>query len=251
AHAAPAQLAEDLVSRHARQRRCEDIVRAGARKRDGCGRRRDAGIGHLRRQRVAFRRCRRQRGVLACLARRFRHPIPPSAGSRWTARHRPAPQRSCLTLLHSEKERNRPKIPRLAYSSVTLQPQIHLARLPHPLHNVPVSVQARRPSVSAFWRGWFCLLFVRRLLLGVAAAYIATSLLLGGTRAAVPGFQALAVAWTLVVGTLHLRRRGAHTAQLSPSQPTRWSSWLGRVEVVAFNVVVTLVLAEIALRLFA
>src|SRR5207245_551903 len=107
--------------------------------------------------------------------------------------------------------------------------------------------QAGRAVVSAFWRGWWSLRLWRRLLLGVAAAYIGVSLSLGGTRAAIPVFQALAATWTLVVIIVHFRRALSPVESLS-GQTTRWAL---RLELVTANVVLTIVLAELALRAFA
>src|SRR5262249_46879868 len=91
-----------------------------------------------------------------------------------------------------------------------------------------------------------------RLLLGLAAAYIGVSLTLGGTRAAVPVFQLLAGAWVLVTFIFHcgLAWRIRPAASGPPTSPRAWRGFR-ILELMTCNIVLTLVLAELALRGFA
>ncbi len=82
--------------------------------------------------------------------------------------------------------------------------------------------------------------FGRRLLTGVAVVYLAASLTLGGTRAARPVFQGVAIAWAVLLGACSWRAR--------TDRPARWGRLACGVELVAFNVMLTLVLAELSLR---
>jgi hypothetical protein len=95
-------------------------------------------------------------------------------------------------------------------------------------------------------RNIFSFALFRRLLIGVVMAYVATSLTLGGTRAAKPVFQAVVIAWILGVGIYHIW----HWAP-TPSPPDRWTRAVRITELVMWNLTLTLVLAELSLRVFA
>jgi hypothetical protein len=85
--------------------------------------------------------------------------------------------------------------------------------------------------------------------IGVVTAYVGVSLTLGGAAAARPIFQLLAIGWTLVLAAW----AGRVFCKLEHKRlPDSWRSNLcGRIELIAFNVVLTLVLAELALRAIA
>jgi len=92
---------------------------------------------------------------------------------------------------------------------------------------------------------------VRRLLVGVVLAYVAVVLTLGGTPAARPLFQVLAVAWAILL-LLHANR-SRH--RVDGVVRARWASrtrpTLRLLELVATNIALTLLLAELSLRAFA
>jgi hypothetical protein len=94
---------------------------------------------------------------------------------------------------------------------------------------------AGRPPVLSRVPWLAVAVFMRRLLVGVVFGYVLGSLLLGGTALARPVFHALTAAWAALLG-LHA-----------------WRQWrlpvvLRRVELVATNIALTLLLAELALR---
>jgi hypothetical protein len=95
--------------------------------------------------------------------------------------------------------------------------------------------------VPAFLRDICSFRFCRRVLTGVVAVYVAASLTLGGTRAARPVFHALVAAWVVLCLGLQLRRLR------SPSRPAT----LPELELVAWNLVLAVVLAEFSLRALA
>jgi hypothetical protein len=93
--------------------------------------------------------------------------------------------------------------------------------------------------VSALGSGSSVLRLARRLGTGLVLIYALCSLTLGGTPAARPIWLSLAASWSILVGAVHLR-------------PTvGWFKPLGGLELVATNVAVTLVLAEVSLHWFA
>src|SRR5262249_22678240 len=112
--------------------------------------------------------------------------------------------------------------------------------------------QPGRPLVAALFQGLLSLILWRRLFVGVGAAYIGVSLTLGGTRAAVPVFQWLAGAWVLVIFACHfgLVWQNAVGASGPRPDPVAWR-WSRILELIASNIVWTLVLAELAVRGFA
>jgi SGNH hydrolase-like domain, acetyltransferase AlgX len=86
------------------------------------------------------------------------------------------------------------------------------------------------------------LVFGRRAVTGAALAVIAVSFSLGGSAWAKPAFSLAALGW---VGLLLV------CLLTTPGKFLRFARSLGRVELVAFNLALTLVLAEASLRLYA
>jgi hypothetical protein len=87
--------------------------------------------------------------------------------------------------------------------------------------------------------------------MGVVTAYVGVSLFLGGTTAAKPAFIGVTLAWILILMAGIMRSMtGPTCAQVSEktSSSGHRTSWL---ELVAFNVILTLVLAEVGFRAFA
>jgi hypothetical protein len=84
----------------------------------------------------------------------------------------------------------------------------------------------------------------RRVFTGVVAAYVSSSLVLGGSLAAKPVFYLLALLWISLVllGALKLERRVAGPER--GGKPRRFK----RLEIIAFNAALALTLSEVALR---
>src|SRR6516164_4575775 len=114
-------------------------------------------------------------------------------------------------------------------------------------------MRAGRPSVLQIFREVGSLRFCRRLLTGVVGAYGMVSLTLGGTRQARPVFHGLVVVWLLFLGLVawRARRRQPALGKHLPSHSGRWTAVISVTEVIAFNLALTLVLAELSLRIFA
>src|SRR5260221_139708 len=83
------------------------------------------------------------------------------------------------------------------------------------------------------------LLLCRRSLTGLVLAYVLTCLVLGGTRAAWPVFYILCGSWLLV----------AFVGRSQLSRPA--GRGLAFLDLLSFNLVLTLVLAELSLRALA
>lgn len=88
------------------------------------------------------------------------------------------------------------------------------------------------------------LILCRRLFVGTTAAYLITSFSLGGSRAARPAFYVLIACWFIF---LCLRQYWRHT----PLSNTHFARSLHYLELLGFNLALTLFLAEFTLRAFA
>jgi hypothetical protein len=90
-------------------------------------------------------------------------------------------------------------------------------------------------------------------MMGVVGAYVTVSLALGGTPLARPVFQGGVIAWALFLAAVHWRShlQSPTVAESLPANSRQYWPILARVEVIAFNLVLTLVLAELAVRAFA
>jgi hypothetical protein len=94
---------------------------------------------------------------------------------------------------------------------------------------------------------------IRRVLTGGVAVYVAVSLTLGGTRAARPVFQGLLAGWVLLLVLVQYRLRARHSKEhgADAPRPSGGGTLFRRLELIAFNLALTLVMAEFALRAFA
>src|SRR5262249_27044077 len=80
------------------------------------------------------------------------------------------------------------------------------------------------PGRTSYRREWLSLRLWRRLLLGLAAAFIGAPLALGGPGAAVPVFHLLAGGWVLVTFIFHCALAGRFRPAASgpPTSPRAW-----------------------------